>query len=513
MHRKAKNRLVWVLIFGLSGTIFTTAGAEQPAPGLHPFAAGAGVKAIDYFPPRAEQVADQAVVRAAELSMITAPLSESFTLHSVPGASKVIFLDFDGHDGYEGNYTPFNFEGSSDDFSEAELARIQLVWQSVAEDFLPFDVDVTTEDPGVEALRKFGAGDTHWGIRVVVSGSVWDYSWAYYDSFNWDTDYEAFAWTGDDSWIWIADSASHEVGHSLGLSHDGGGGDGEYYEGHGSGLTHWSPIMGWSGFALSQWSIGEYDGADNDEDDLELITTLNGFGYRNDDHGSTMGTATPVSLGGAELELVAEGNIERTGDVDYFAFTMASAGDLHLLLRPDQLAANLDILAELREAGGALIASSNPPDSLHAAFTISLAAGDYYLSVAGTGLGNPPADGYSNYGCLGYYSFEAMGGTATGISSGVDGATSALRFLRLPANPFTASNSFSFALSQSRSVRALVFDVRGRLVDTLIDGELAAGRHQATWEPRSQGAPAAGLYFVRIDAGDERITARMIYLP
>ena len=39
-------------------------------------------------------------------------------------------------------------------FSDAELDVVQRVWQRVAEDFSMFNIDVTTEDPGVEALRK-----------------------------------------------------------------------------------------------------------------------------------------------------------------------------------------------------------------------------------------------------------------------------------------------------------------------------------------------------------------------
>ena len=38
---------------------------------------------------------------------------------------------------------------------------------------------------------------------------------------------------------------------------------------------------------------------------------------------------------------------------------------------------------------------------------MSLAAGDYYLSVDGTGYDDPDSDGYSDYGTLGYYQIEA----------------------------------------------------------------------------------------------------------
>ncbi len=71
-----------------------------------------------------------------------------------------------------------------------------------------------------------------------------------------DANYDLVAWTD------IADSgftqinefsvsgiSSHEVGHALGLEHDGGSPGGAYYEGHGSGETRWTTIMGniWPG--------------------------------------------------------------------------------------------------------------------------------------------------------------------------------------------------------------------------------------------------------------------------
>jgi serralysin len=346
---------------------------------------------------------------------LPAPLEDTFKLHSNPGATKVIYLDFDGHTimwrGKEFYYDPWNMEGIETTFSDTERTIIQLTWQSIAEDFLPFDLDVTTEDPGVEALRNTGGEDEEWGIRAVINHSTDSYSWAYTNSFNDSEDTEMYAWTGpdptsvDETWIWTADSVSHEAGHALGLSHDGTEMEpGGYYVGHGSGDIAWSPIMGWTNYGLSQWSQGEYTNADNQEDDLGIITTRNGFGYRPDDHGSTTATATTVDI---YQSSVADGIIEQADDIDIFGFTMTGNGTLRMTVSPDNLAPNLDIEANLYDSDGTLLFSSNPPTALSAELDVSLSAGDYFFSVDGIGYDDPDSDGYSDYGTLGYYTIEA----------------------------------------------------------------------------------------------------------
>ncbi len=67
---------------------------------------------------------------------------------------------------------------------------------------------------------------------------------------------------------------------------------------------------------------------------------------------------------------------------------------------------DLDVLLELRDSSGALVASSNPVDLLAASLSTTVTAGTYYLIVKGTGKGDP-LTGYSNYASLGAYSLNA----------------------------------------------------------------------------------------------------------
>ena len=240
------------------------------------------------------------------------PLADTFLLHSNPGASKVVYLDFDGHTTtgtqWNDNYgdpivTPaYTLDSDSSSFSDTEKERIQRVWERVSEDFLPFDVNITTEDPGVAALTNSGGNDNEWGVRVVTGENTWYGSAggvAYRDSFSWDSDTPVFVFNTSESNV--AETASHEIGHALGLGHDGRTNPFEvYYGGHGAGTTRWTSIMGGGfGIGLVQWSKGEYPNANNTQDDLDIIVNPstspnNGFGYRADDHGSSVGSASSL---------------------------------------------------------------------------------------------------------------------------------------------------------------------------------------------------------------------------
>ena len=294
-------------------------------------------------------------------------VEDVFLLHSRPGAPNRVYLDFNGHTFSNtawgsGSFAgvAYDIDGNPGSFSDTEKTRIADIWHRVAEDLAPFNIDVTTQRPAA-----FGANVGHilFSNRIdrngfpIYSNAVGGV--AFIDVWgqpNFRTYQPALVFPeGVPGAKNLAEAASHELGHNLGLLHDGQGGT-SYYAGHGTGNVSWAPIMG-VGYSVnvSQWSKGEYSGANNKEDDLAVIQTY-GLGYRVDDHGNTASSASYFPAG---TELVAAGVIERNTDVDVFGFT-TGAGAITLTVGSTDLGPNLDVLAELRDANGVLIAASNP---------------------------------------------------------------------------------------------------------------------------------------------------------
>lgn len=90
--------------------------------------------------------------------------------------------------------------------------------------------------------------------------------------------------------------------------------------------------------------------------------------------------------------------------------------------------------------------------------------------------------------------------------------------LRLVASPVEAGSgriTLRYALREAGRVRLVIYDVAGRLVETLVDESQEAGERQADWSPNAgAGAHApAGIYFARLEAGGISTAARVLVLP
>ena len=194
--------------------------------------------------------------------------------NSLPGATDTLYLDYDGHSATDswGTYTatPYDFGNTPGEWSPGERLAIRNAWQVMAEDFAPFNINITT----ATAPATMVAGES---LRMIVTNSTGSIinrpgpagiAWldVYGDDLNqWRN---AFVFAGAmpnslfgrpacraTSWprpIEIGATAAHEFGHNLGLEHY------QAQASEGSGTVLPRAIMAWSnqGIDKTRWAKG-----------------------------------------------------------------------------------------------------------------------------------------------------------------------------------------------------------------------------------------------------------------
>lgn len=326
-------------------------------------------------------------------------------LQSLPGANAVVFLDFDGYNMPAGtgwnNGNPINAaaSGMSD-------AAVQETWEVISEDFRPYNINITTSETVYNSYavnRRQRCVFTPTNTAAPGAGGV-----AFVGGFGYQD------WP---CWVFVlsgkggGEAGSHEIGHTVGLGHDGRTNPSEgYFAGHGD----WAPIMGVGYYEpITQWSKGEYNAANNKEDDLTVMTRF--IQFRNDDHGNASNAATALAADAAGTLSARTGLIERTADVDFFSFNTGT-GSISLDINTVSRHGDLDVLVRLYEgASGAQIGTFNGT-GLNTHLDANLTAGVYYISVDGTGAGDPATNGYSDYASLGSYTITGRIVPSTGTN-------------------------------------------------------------------------------------------------
>ncbi|MBC8526958.1 MAG: T9SS type A sorting domain-containing protein [Candidatus Cloacimonetes bacterium] len=74
-------------------------------------------------------------------------------------------------------------------------------------------------------------------------------------------------------------------------------------------------------------------------------------------------------------------------------------------------------------------------------------------------------------------------------------------------NPFKTETSIKYSLPKSGNVKIQIYNVRGQLVETLIDRPIPAGIHTVYWDGEDM---SSGIYFCKLDTDNGSITKKML---
>lgn len=76
-------------------------------------------------------------------------------------------------------------------------------------------------------------------------------------------------------------------------------------------------------------------------------------------------------------------------------------------------------------------------------------------------------------------------------------------------NPFNPSTKIKFDLKNNSSVKLSVFDISGKIVNVLVNGDLKSGSYEYTWNATEL---ASGIYFYRIETNSSSISKSMLFV-
>ncbi len=81
-------------------------------------------------------------------------------------------------------------------------------------------------------------------------------------------------------------------------------------------------------------------------------------------------------------------------------------------------------------------------------------------------------------------------------------------------NPFNPSTTITYALPKSGKVRLDIYNLKGQLVNTLVNQDMEAGVHSVVWNgtDKNKRAVASGVYFYRLSSPESSKTKRMLLM-
>ncbi len=285
-------------------------------------------------------------------------LSETPILHSLPSATRVLLIDFDG----QVVQSPYWASGAIINAEPSNLTvdgKIE-VFNRVKEDYYVWQVDVTTDsvkynNTPLGMRQRIIVTPTHQWYTASVGGV------AYVGTFS--VNEEVVGWTFEGRLggfpKFVAESVSHEAGHTLGLRHQAEWVNGVFVQTYNPGIgpesspVSWAPIMGNSYYKKQTlWHNGQTPFGDL-QDDMAVI-----------------GSVLPLKPKSTTLERVIH-NLQ----IDSFPITVTSSSAVRVLAFSG---GNTDITLELNGV------SANAVQDLHDTLVVNIPAGTHILKIHGT---------------------------------------------------------------------------------------------------------------------------------
>lgn len=106
----------------------------------------------------------------------------------------------------------------------------------------------------------------------------------------------------------------------------------------------------------------------------------------------------------------------------------------------------------------------------------------------------------NQYVCADAVRFVSYDPVFTGVSHQADPLPGAFTLEQNYPNPFNPATTIRFSLPSASAVRLAIYDLLGREVETLVDGEMPPGTHSVVWSPRGL---SSGVFFCRLSCGGE----------
>jgi len=128
-----------------------------------------------------------------------------------------------------------------------------------------------------------------------------------------------------------------------------------------------------------------------------------------------------------------------------------------------------------------------------------------YSSAAGGGKYQVKLVVTNSYGCVSTRTDSVF----TGKFNGIEVTGTAFDGITVYPNPFQGTTNISYVLPEKSTVNIKVYNMEGRLVATLKDGQYGAGNYITTFDARKYNA-AEGVYYLKMYINDQYYTTKIV---